>query len=71
MACSPPSLALPPFQFFDAWGADLTDSETTTFYTLTETGETGLSEATDVVHKLFMAATDYALLHQVGVWGDE
>lgn len=51
-------------QFFDAWGESLSDSPTSTFYTLTETGETGLSEATSVVHKLFMAATDYALLHQ-------
>ncbi len=51
-------------QFFDTWGADLSDSTTATYYTLTETGETGLSEATSVTHKLFMAATDYALMHQ-------
>ena len=53
-------------QFFDTYGVALTDSPANqaTYYTLTESGEAALREATNKLHGMFLAATDYALLHE-------
>ncbi|CAK4682512.1 hypothetical protein LEN26_010473 [Aphanomyces euteiches] len=56
--------SLPYVRAFEAkYGPEICSSEHTTYYTITESGQTGIEAATNNLHKLFLEATDHVLNH--------
>ncbi|OQS00664.1 bifunctional glutathionylspermidine amidase/glutathionylspermidine synthetase [Achlya hypogyna] len=69
----PPSAAAAPWLdaskpyvpvFQEQYGTHLTALETSSYYTLTESGQAGVEAATASLHALFVEATEYVLTHE-------